>query len=293
MNLRTPILGLAVLSLTAALASAHDFWMEPSNYRPKKGERVSLDLKVGEHFAGESVERNDLRIVSFVARGPDGRDADVIGVDGRAPAGLWSARADGLQQIAYRSRTTALELEAAKFEAYLTAEGLEHVIAARKTRGESAKKGIEIYSRSVKTMVLAGGATPESSKGFDARMGLTLEIVPEVNPYALKVGDELPVHVWFQDKPLARALVGCTALADTQDDVRLRTDENGRVVFRVAHPGPTLLRVCWMTEAPKDSQADWESTWSSLTFAVPVESTPKPEPTPKPSPAPAPTPAPK
>ena len=38
-------------------------------------------------------------------------------------------------------------------------------------------------------------------------LGLTLELIPERSPYALRVGDELPVVLRYEGKPLAGALV--------------------------------------------------------------------------------------
>jgi hypothetical protein len=58
----------------------------------------------------------------------------------------------------------------------------------------------------------------------------------------------------------------------------VRTDADGRVRFKIGDEGMHLARVCWMVPAAKDSGADWESTWGSLTFEIPA---PKPGPTPK------------
>lgn len=272
-------------SLVIALAAlcpcavAHDFWIEASSYRPAKNDLVTLDLKVGEHFAGESVARNPERIVRFVALAADGKDETILGVDGRAPAGMWRPKGDGLFVVGYRSNSTRIELEAAKFEAYLAAEGLDPVLAARKASNSGAKPGLELYSRSVKTLVCVG-ETPKlgasTLTGFDQEIGLRLEIIPEKNPYALKIGDELPLRVEFDDKPLAQALVGFMSHTTPKGEVRLRTDAEGRVKFKIAEDGLALARVCWMVAAPKDSGADWESTWASLTFEIPRAPAPLP-----------------
>lgn len=274
----------AALALSTKALFAHDFWIEASKFHPGIHERVAFDLKVGQHFEGDSVPRNEKKIVRFVVRGPDGKSEDVLGVDGRTPAGYWRPEALGLYVVGYRSNTTPIELEAVKFESYLAEEGLQPVIQARKASGDSDKKGREIYSRSVKSLILCGElpkADPkadraEALKGFDARLGLRLEVIPESNPYTLRVGGELPVHVLFDDKPLAGALVGFTAKSAVGEEVRLRTDAEGRVKFKIAHTGEHLVRVVWMVKAPKDADADWESTWSSLTFEIPDDAPPAP-----------------
>lgn len=261
---------LLLVVTTAAIASAHDFWIEPSKHRAVVGERVDIDLRVGEKWIGDAVERNAMRIVRFDATDSAGKIEPIVGIDKRAPAGLWRPKSAGLFVIGYESNTIAIDLEAAKFEHYLEAEGLEHVIAARKVRGESSKKGLELYSRSVKSFVLASDpAKPEvGTAGFDRRIGLALEIVPEKDPHALKVGDEFPVRVYFREEPLAGALVGFMPKTSPAADARLRTDAEGRVKFKVPAAGVNMVRVCWMVAAPKESGSDWQSTWSSLTFDV-------------------------
>lgn len=269
----------AALAASATALFAHDFWIEASKYRPALHDRVAFDLKVGQRFSGESVARNAQKIVRFVVRGPDGKDMDVLGIDGKSPAGYLRPEALGLYVAGYRSNTTPIELEAAKFEAYLAEEGLQPVIDARKASGDSDKKGREIYSRSVKSLVLCGDIPKDPAaapKGFDARLGLRLELVPEVDPCLLKIGDALPVHLFFDDKPLPGALVGFTAKSAVDEDVRVRTDAEGRASFKVAHTGEHLVRVVWMVKAPADSGADWESTWASLTFEIPAASPPAP-----------------
>lgn len=267
------------LLLVAATASAHDFWIEPSNHRPVVGEKIDVDLRVGEHGVGEPVARNPARIARFAVFDALGAETAVLGVDNRAPAGAWRAKDAGLFVLGYESRPTAIELEAAKFESYLAEEGLEHVSALRRGRGESLKPGREIYSRSVKSLVLVSdpaSQTPPSTAGFDRRAGLPLEIVLEICPLAAKTGDELKLRVWFRGEPLAGALVGYLPRATTATEVRTRTDKDGRVAFKIGAEGAQLVRVCWMVPAPKDSGADWESTWSSLTFDVRTPAAPVP-----------------
>ena len=221
-------------------------------------------------FSAAGQERNAARIERFVAVDSLGHSETIVGIDRRAPAGLWLPKALGLFAIGYESSTTAIELEAEKFEHYLAAEGLEHVIAARKERSETQKKGLEIYARSVKSLlwVAQNAQDPVPTAGFDTRIGLPLELVPEQNPYALKVGDELTLRVYFNGQPLAKALLGCLPQAAPATEVRARSDKEGRVKFKITHTGAVLARVCWMVAAPAASGADWQSTWSSLSFEV-------------------------
>ncbi|MCY2959012.1 MAG: DUF4198 domain-containing protein [Planctomycetota bacterium] len=262
---------LAILVLATTLA-AHDFWIEPSSFRPSVDARVDVQLVVGEHFSGEFVARKESRILSFAAFDPAGRDVKVIGIEGRTPAGLWKAGTPGLHVLGYQSNGTAIELEADKFERYLVEEGLEAVVAERKTRGESTAKGLELYARCAKSLVVAQAEKEipaEAWAGWDRVLGYPLELVPTVNPCQLARDADLTVRLLFRGVPLGNALVGCTPKQDPSQAVRLRTDAEGRVTFRPKLGGAHLLRVVHMTRAAPDAAHQWESQWASLTFELP------------------------
>ena len=107
------------LFVAASRAAAHDFWIEPSTFRPKANEPVQLSLRVGEHFKGDPVPRNPEKMEGFIIRGPDHYSRPVNGTDGVDPAGSLSLEADGMYVVGYRSKRSKIELEAEKFEEYL------------------------------------------------------------------------------------------------------------------------------------------------------------------------------
>lgn len=267
MNIRMTLAAAIALAASGAAALAHDFWIQPSAFAPKVGEVVKVGLRVGDSFPGEVVRREDSRIELFAAFGEGRKDRtrEVVGRDGDKVGGLVRVEQAGTQIVAYRSRPKALTLEAQKFEAYLREEGLEQIIEKRASRGESAKDGREQFSRAAKAIVNVGG---EGSTGATVAVGLRLEITPEKDPSGLKAGDELAVVVTFEGKPLAGALVGARTPEDQSAHETVRTDASGRAVFKVRHAGMWLIHSVHMSEAPKDSGVDWESTWSSLTFEI-------------------------
>ena len=242
----------------------------PSSFRPEVGARISIDLQVGEHWKGEAVTRNPERIARFFAVHADGREELIPGVDGKSPAGILRPNRGELLWIGYVSRPTSIELAAEKFEAYLATEGLERVSEMRKQRGESQKGGKEIYSRSVKSLIRVGAAGAKAGDAeFDRKLGLPLEIIVERDPYAMHIGDELPVRVEFKDKPLGGVLVGCVLKSDAEHAVSFRTDRDGRARFKLEKSGSWLVRAVHMLPAASETGADWESIWASLTFELP------------------------
>ena len=244
--------------LLAAPAMAHDFWIEPSSFRPSTGARVAVRLRVGENLQGDPVPRNPGRIERFAAVGPAG-EAEVTGIAGVDPAGWTSPAGPGLHWIVFDSNHASLEQDGPKFDSYLGEEGLERIRELRKGTGPVR----EIYSRCAKSLLRVG----EGSSGYDRALGLELELVPEKDPYSLKPGETLPVRLLYRGEPLDGALV--VAMASPEARVSARTS-GGRVSLQLDRPGPWLVKAVHMVPAPEGSGAEWESLWASLTFDLPV-----------------------
>lgn len=275
-----------VLAFVAAAASANDFWLAPSVWRPKVGDAVSIRLMNGRAPKGEARKRDDARIDTFVARGPDGQEAAITGAAGADPAGSFKPDDDGLWIAGFRSKPASVALDAAKFEAYLRSEGLEHVIDQRAALGEKDAKGREIYVRCAKAFVQAG--TPQRD-GHQKTLGFRIELVPAKNPTRAAAGDEIPFQLLFDAKPVAGVLVRAVSSVATEPAVEGRTDAEGRVTLKFARAGMWFVGGVHMlrSDATK-TYADWESWWASLTFEIPEPADPTPAETPAPAPAPGP-----
>ena len=251
--------------LAASPASSHDFWIEPSSFRPAVGSQLAVSLRVGEHFRGEPVPRAAPKIVKFVLASPAG-ETSIGGLPGTDPAGFVRIATPGFSLIGYRSSRTSITLEPEKFEKYLEEEGLDSVLKARASRGERNKPGSEVYSRCAKSLVAGNGA---GEAGFDGTLGFTLELVAESNPLKLRAGDAMKLRLLHEGRGLAGALVKLTARDDPDTTASARTGADGRVSFRLPRKGVWLARVVHMVAAPAETGADWESLWASLTFEVP------------------------
>jgi uncharacterized GH25 family protein len=251
---------------TSGVVRAHDFWIEPSDFRPEPRARVALRLRVGEHFRGDPVPLNPPLVKEFVVV-TDAGAQPIAGRLGAEPAGTVEIEQAGVAVIGYRSLPQRVELPAADFERYLGTEGLEAVIRTRAARGESAAPGREIFSRAAKALLAVGGGRPAS--GHDRVLGFTLELIPERSPYALRAGDELAMVLRYEGKPLAGALV--MALHGSGETATIRTDASGRVRVPLSRGGAWLVKAVHMVPAPAGSDADWESIWASLTFELPAE----------------------
>src|SRR5262245_29674805 len=133
------------LVLAATTARAHEFWIEPSRYEPAPGELVRLRLLVGQDLEGEAVPRNDVWIERFDAVS-GGASSHGAGLDGGDPAGLLRPAHEGAAVVAYGSLPSYIEIDPAKFEAYLAAEGLDGPREARAKAGSTVRPGRERFS---------------------------------------------------------------------------------------------------------------------------------------------------
>jgi uncharacterized GH25 family protein len=235
-----------VVLLTSGAAIAHDFWIEPSEFRPEPGALVTLRLRVGEHFRGDPVPLNPPLVKEFVVT-TDGGPLPILRRPGAEPAGVVAVAQAGIAVVGYRSLPQRVELPAAEFERYLGLEGLEAVVATRAARSESSAPGREIFSRAAKSLLAVGAGRPAA--GHDRVLGFTLELIPERSPYALGVGDELPVVLRYEGKPLAGALV-MALHASGETLASIRSDASGRVRVPLSRGGMWLVKAVHMVPAP-------------------------------------------
>lgn len=259
-------------------AQAHDFWIEPSTFRPLPGATVTVGLRAGQNFVGDPVPRSARAIGQFVVR-QGGGDEAIVGSENIDPAGFFRADGQSTAVIAYRSLPTYIELPADKLEEYLRLEGLERIIELRSARGASAKPGRERFSRYAKAL-LTGERT---SAAAIQPIGFTYEIVPDEDP---TVGLSLfRGHVLHGGKPLAGALVVAMPHSDPSVRLAMRSDANGAFAFTLPQSGVWLIKSVHMVAAAPFSDvdgiglwgslfsiADWASLWASLTFESPENS---------------------
>jgi uncharacterized GH25 family protein len=261
---RLGVLVVAAIALSRAPVFAHDVWIEPTTFSPEPGQIVGVRLRVGHYLLGDSLPRDPALVNQFVVVDAAGRKP-VVGRPGDDPAGILRVAMPGLLVIGYRSNRSTIELEAEKFNQYLKEEGLDAVAALRARRKETGAGARELFSRSAKSLVLSG--SPSEAQG-DRPLGFTLELVAERNPYAIRAGEDLPVRLTYQNRPLAGALVVAVNGPNPSEKLAARTDNDGRVRFRLRPDGVWLVKAVHMVQAPFRTNAEWESIWASLTFEL-------------------------
>lgn len=269
---RSVALAAVAVTVSVSLAEAHDFWLEPSTFRPRVGETLDIRLFVGEAFAGEAFvgeafARDADHLWWFIARGRE-KVLDVEGLPGADPAGTLRVEEPGGIVIGYRSYTSTIELPAAAFDAYLAEEGLEHIRRRRALEAPGALSVTEIFARNAKTLLWAGEG---SDGGFDRRLNLRLELIPERNPFTMPPGEELSIRLLFESRPLAGARISAINRDEPDRPVSACTDSEGRVRLPLARGGTWLVKALHMLPARASEGPDYFSEWASMTFEVATE----------------------
>lgn len=273
-HLRFVFLLVLLVNAGSGLALAHEFWIEPSSFTPKVGQRVDVALRVGEKFVGEPVQRKEERIERFVAlvsKGASDQPTEhaIAGQEGDEPAGHFLVAHPGLIILTYDSNHSYIELEAEKFDEYLAEKGLEAIRKQRAGRNESSGPAREMYSRCAKSLVHATGEAADKPKlGRDRPVGMPLEIVALFDPYAEPGIREGRFRLLFEGRPLPDVKVTAQARGAKEIQVQ-RSGKEGEVVFRLEHQGPWLIECTHMRTSPEPQKADYESLWASLTFEAP------------------------
>ena len=115
-------------------------------------------------------------------------------------------------------------------------------------------------------------ATGTAHGGFDRVVGQKLELIPMADPFALKVGDKLPVAVRFNGKPLVGAGVeigdSVTAIPE-EKIVRYRTDAKGVAQVPIGGAGWSVVGVDHEERSPLPQLADKEKYTATLVFRLP------------------------
>lgn len=254
---------LSALGLLLPAAFAHEFWIEPSSFRPAAGAAFDVNLRVGQEFRGDAMiylPESFERFVTVNARG----QKNVEGIPGDDPAARLTITDPGLLLIAYQSTRYSLEMDAGTFKQYLKKEGLDHLVPIQ--RGANEKPVREVYRRCAKSLLAVG----DRSDGLDFKkpLGLRLEIIPLTSVYPLKKDQTLEVQLLYENRPLAGAQVMAFSKTKPQDHLLQRTDRAGRARFVLPHADVWLLNAVHMIPAPAEAKADWESFWASLSFST-------------------------
>jgi uncharacterized GH25 family protein len=250
-------------SLPAAVL-AHDTWLIPDQFNLTPKSTVTLDMTSGMDFPKLDVGPKPERVPSLQCR-LAGKAFDITEKSAGPNSLQFKAElADaGIATFWVKLPPRSIELKPEEVKEYL--DEVDAPATLRKQWAEMKEpRWRESYTKHPKTFARVGD--PQSDRSWTEPVGMSLEIVPENDPTRLKAGDNFPVRVLKDGKPLAGFSLNAVSAGDPKGQTQ-KTDSNGRVTFTLSREGRWLLRG---TDIRKSSQADtdWESDFSTLTLEV-------------------------
>jgi uncharacterized GH25 family protein len=247
---------------------AHDLYVMPDRFILKSGQDLIIELHNGDAFPdseGPPVKErlNGTRIIGI--KSPiELKDFHEIhkSLATRVPIGEIG---DGSLIITASLSANSRKYDAAKFKAYLEDEGLSMVSKYRDAHGEQGQPVTELYSKFAKGLIVHGSPSNFSTQP----VGLTIEIVPDVDPATLKPGASLPVHVLFEGKPMAGLTIESTWTtgAPGKPSVVGHTDSQGRMAIPL-QTGKCRITTGYSQRYRDQAIANWETFFATLTFEV-------------------------
>ena len=251
-----------VALLVCAPAFAHDTWLLPDP-RAAQGEMAVL-LRTGPHYPGGTSSSAPQDVAGAGAL-----------IDGRKAASRQMAEAGGLLLVSFTApkggvatawvslAPALVELDEKQVGEYLDEASAPDYVRRAWAEAGAGRRWREAFTKLAKTAVAVGRGADES---WRKPVGQRLEIVPESDPRALRVGKRLRVRVLLEGKPLPGLIVSCVN-PEGRVGYRRPTDAAGRITCPLTAPGFWLVRGIELRRA-RSGGADWESLWASLTVDV-------------------------
>lgn len=230
---------LFLLAFALLPAFAHDGWIEKRDGQPAffYGHAGKLDPYKPEYIreakafdaAGRPIDLEIIKHKDYASLAPK---SDPSFVTMLYDSGYWVKTTDGYKNIGKRE-----------------AQEKYSVIEARRSRKDAKAvfAPCEIVSKPV---------------------GLFLEIIPEKDPLSVKPGDNLPVRVLLEGKPVEglQVALGTTDHSESKD--LPKTDKDGKVQIAIIKNGLQLVTTTHSYPISGDPDADIMVACSSLSFTI-------------------------
>ena len=229
---------LSAMAFAALLSSteAHDTWLLPDKFEVTPGAAVTLDLTSGMAFpkleSGPKPERVQEakcrlagQVLDFAQRIAAPNSLQLKGELPQAGvATLW---------VKLPSRT--IELTPDEVEHYLEEVSAPESLRKQWTDMKEPRRWRESYTKHQKTFVRVGD--PKADRSWSEPVGSFLEIVPEADPTSVKPGDEFPVRVLKDGKPLAAFALNAVGAGEEKGETKTNRRRRPRP-FSAQQGGP-------------------------------------------------------
>jgi uncharacterized GH25 family protein len=254
------------LTLIATFVSfAHDTWFAPRRFRVKEHKQIIFDLTSGMSFPTLETSIKPDRVHTAGCR-LDNKFQE-FAKPMTAPKSLvfvGTFNQEGISTCWIDLNPRQLELNDKLVEEYFEEIDASQAVRDRWQNMKKPRRWRESYVKHAKTFVYVGDHGKDQS--WSEPVGMALEIVPIKNPAALKVGDELPIRLLRNGKPVPNLRVNMILAGQKQGEFQT-TDNDGHTSFRIMRAGNYLLRATELRPSTKPD-LEWESDFSTLTIEI-------------------------
>jgi uncharacterized GH25 family protein len=257
----------AIAALLGGEALAHDFWIEPETFNPHMPGAVVLDVLVGHGEDMSDWPVAPSRIIGLRSIGPDGLRTHAQGPETLKGEISLELPDEGQHLIFVETTNSFSSLPAEKFNSYLKEEGIIPIEVHRASNRLLSEEGRELYSRRGKALIQVG-CDASLSDAWNTNLGLTLEIIPLVDPFDWDEGDSFPVELRFHGAAVPNATLKMTNLDDDSLQFRVSTNNEGKAdISGELTEGRWLVHSVWSEPVSGLLEnADYQTIFSSLTF---------------------------
>ncbi|MBX2839965.1 MAG: DUF4198 domain-containing protein [Gammaproteobacteria bacterium] len=249
-----------------SVACAHEFWLEPHNYKVSSSDEIAVDLLNGENFNGSSFPFVPERFTRFT-RTDQQTTRNVVNRLGAVPAMIEEALVPGLNIVAYESAYNIAHYDDFdSFADFVSAEGAGWAIDVHKNNRLPRQNFNEIYTRHAKSLI-----SVDNAQGMDRLLGMEFEWLAMTNPYNDATAEPVVMQLWYQNQPAANFRVKVFSKENgATSETTLRTDDQGKIHFKPEAGRQYMLSAIQIRQPSPDlseqMEAIWESLWATLTF---------------------------
>jgi uncharacterized GH25 family protein len=255
--------------LLCASAFAHDLFLKLDSFFVEPNQKISITILNGSFQSSEgAVNASRLNDVSLVS--PEGAishpGAEDFTKDEKTSYLNLQPKEEGTYVVGLSTQRREIFLKAADFNEYLREDGIPDILAARERLKILDKNATERYSKHVKAIFQVGG---KKTNSYKTSLNYPVEIIPQVNPYNLKIGDTFEFLCLKDGKPLANQYVMSGREFNTNHMIGadVRSDRKGIAKIKIDGAGKWYVKFIQMSEM-KTEGLDYESKWTTLTFEV-------------------------
>ncbi len=254
----------ALLAATPALA--HEFWIEPTDYRIAAGETIEARTFNGEDFSGIEYGYSEAGYQqSGVTSGSDARP--ILGENGDKPAIRTLPAGDGLNVLFHASAVRTLTYPTMeKFESFLKGKNLDWALEAHAERRLPEEDIREAYFRFVKALVAVGDGA-----GSDRLIGMPYELVALDNPYT--ASGDIRFQLYLNKQPVGAGIPAFVfhKTGEEVEKIDLTTDAEGRITVP-RMPGEFMVNAVHIAEPSerlaRSTQAEWVTLWAASNYQI-------------------------